>query len=54
MPGRRAAAFQSDAGPGFAWLEVTPDALTVRFYVLDATGAARLAHEERIRKPGTP
>ncbi|MFD1732608.1 hypothetical protein ACFSC4_18515 [Deinococcus malanensis] len=48
--GSRTAAFEAYRAPGFVWLDVRPDILTLRFYTVAATGVATLAHTQTLRK----
>lgn len=50
--GTREARFRAFGQPGFAWLELTPDTLTVRFYTLDRTASSgvRLGGETILHK----
>lgn len=48
--GKRAAAFGAFGQPGFAWLDITPQVLTVRFYTLSAQQPPQLAFEQQLRK----
>lgn len=50
-PGGHPSEFQAMDTPGFFWLRLTPDALTVRAYTVDASGTPTLAHESVSRKP---
>lgn len=48
--GQRPAVYEAYGQLGFAWLDITPDTLTVRFYVLDQGGKAALAFEQQLKK----
>lgn len=48
--GQRQAAFQAFGQPGFAWLDITPATLTVRFYTVNE-GRATLAFTQELQKP---
>ncbi|MFC4639831.1 metallophosphoesterase [Deinococcus hohokamensis] len=48
--GTRPAAFEVYGQLGFVWLDVTPAALTLRFYTVGADGRETLAHTETLRK----
>ncbi|ACO45485.1 metallophosphoesterase [Deinococcus deserti] len=48
--GTRLAAFETYKVPGFVWLDVRPDTLTVRFYTVPETGVTTLVHTQTLRK----
>lgn len=49
--GSRPATFEVLDQPGFLWLELTREALTVRAFTVSGDGTARQVHSETIRKP---
>ena len=50
-PGRTPSEFQAMNTPGFFWLRLTADSMTVRAYTVDTAGTASLVHESRVSKP---
>lgn len=49
--GSRPATFEVFDQPGFLWLNITRDALTLRVFTVSEDGAAQEVHTETVRKP---
>ena len=49
--GERPTTFEVLGQPGFLWLDIRPDALTLRAYTVGEDGAARQVHSETLTKP---